>query len=278
MQNWKRYWTNNIMMGLTCLASLIALVPLFFILFYVISHGIKAVNWDFFTQIPKPVGEEGGGMANALVGSLEIILLASLLGLPIGILGGIYLSENGEGRLALVARFTADMLNGIPSIVIGIFVYTLVVLPMKSYSALAGGIALGIMMIPTVMRTTEEILKLVPCSIKEGGLALGIPYWRVLISLVLSTARSGIITGVLLAISRIAGETAPLLFTTLGNQYWSHKLNEPMAALPLQIFVYAISPYESWQQLAWAGALVLMTVLLLVNVMSRFFLREKYGK
>jgi len=266
------------MMGLTCLASLIALVPLFFILFYVISHGIKAVNWDFFTQIPKPVGEEGGGMANALVGSLEIILLASLLGLPIGILGGIYLSENGEGRLALVARFTADMLNGIPSIVIGIFVYTLVVLPMKSYSALAGGIALGIMMIPTVMRTTEEILKLVPCSIKEGGLALGIPYWRVLISLVLSTARSGIITGVLLAISRIAGETAPLLFTTLGNQYWSHKLNEPMAALPLQIFVYAISPYESWQQLAWAGALVLMTVLLLVNVMSRFFLREKYGK
>lgn len=274
----RRQWVNRVMMGLTVLATLVALVPLFFILSNLLSTGVKALDLNFFTQLPKPVGEPGGGMANALVGSGILLTIACALGLPLGILGGIHLAEYQKSRITFYTRFMADLLNGVPSIVIGIFVYAILVIGMKSYSALAGGVALGLMMIPTVMRTTEEMLKLVPRMIKEAGLALGIPYWKVILFLVVPAARKGIVTGVLLAIARIAGETAPLLFTALGNQYWSVSLTEPISALPLQIFVYAISPYETWHQLAWGGALILIGMLFVLNLVSRFSFKKSRGR
>ena len=274
----RRRWTNFIMMGATFLAALIALIPLFFILSHLISKGLGSLHWSFFTELPAPVGEPGGGMANGIVGSFLLVGIACLIGLPVGILGGIYLSEYGRGKLGNIVRFATDMLNGIPSIVIGIFVYAFIVIRVKHFSALAGGIALGIMMIPTVLRSTETMMNLVPQSLREGSLALGIPYWRTLVSVVFKTAQSGILTGVLLAISRIAGETAPLLFTALGNQFWNLKLDQPIAALPLQIFTYAISPYEDWQKQAWVGALVLIGLVLLLNIAARTLIRNRLSK
>ncbi len=245
--------------GLAVASTMIVLAPLVAVFIYLLYKGARSLNWDFFTKIPTPVGMGGGGMANAIVGSGVLLALACGLGIPVGIAAGIYLSEYGQGtKLSNMVRFTADVLNGVPSIVMGIAVYSMIVVPQQGYSALAGGVALGIMMIPTVARTTEEMLLMVPRPIREAGLGLGIPNWRLVMSITLKTATPGVITGCMLAFARVAGETAPLLFTALGNQYWSTNLNQPIAALPLQIYVYAISPYEEWHRLAWAGALVLI--------------------
>ncbi len=252
--------------ALSILSTVLVVAPLVAIFIYLIYKGASSLNWAFFTQVPKPVGESGGGMANAIFGSGLLLIIGSLLGVPIGIAGGIFLAEFGRGsRLANAVRFTADVLNGVPSIVMGIAVYSLVVLPQKHFSALSGGVALGIMMIPTITRTTEEMLLMVPNSIREAALGLGVPNWRSVLAITLRTASPGVITGCMLAFARVAGETAPLLFTAFGNQFWSANLNQPIAALPLQIFVYAISPYDEWHRLAWAGALVLI-VLIVVSV------------
>ena len=254
--------SNFVAVGFAMAASIVVVVPLIAILAYLVYKGIGSVNLAFLTQTPKPVGEVGGGMANAIIGTGVILGVASLIGIPLGIGTGIYLAEFGRKSFANVVRFTADVLNGIPSIVIGIAAYALVVVPQKHFSALSGGIALGIMMVPTISRTTEAMLLLVPNSIREAALGLGIPQWRTTLSIVLRTATSGVITGVMLGFARVAGETAPLLFTAFGNQFWSLKLNQPIAALPLQIFVYAISPFEDWHRQAWAGALVLIVLII----------------
>lgn len=241
----RRTLTNHIVTSLAILATIIVLAPLAAILFYLVYKGASSLNLAFFTQIPAPVGEPGGGMANSILGSGVILVLASLMGIPVGIAAGVYLAEFGRGRMfANAVRFTADVLNGVPSIVMGIAIYSLVVMPQKHFSALAGGIVLAIMMVPTVTRTTEEMLSTVPHAVREAALGLGVPKWRTVLSVSLRTASPGIITGCMLAFARVAGETAPLLFTAFGNQFWSFKLNEPIAALPLQIFVYAISPYD----------------------------------
>jgi len=268
----RRRMADRVVSGLAILATILVLAPLVAILFYLVYKGASSLNLAFFTRIPAPVGEEGGGMANAIVGSGIILGLASLMGIPIGIAAGVYLSEFGRGRfLGNAIRFTADVLNGVPSIVMGIAIYSLVVKPEQHYSALAGGIALAIMMIPTVTRTTEEMLATVPHAIREAALGLGVPKWRTAISVSLRTASPGIITGCMLAFARVAGETAPLLFTAFGNQFWSFNLNEPIAALPLQIFVYAISPYDEWHRLAWAGALVLIALIMVSVTLVRVF-------
>lgn len=262
----RRSVMNHLITALSILATLLVIAPLVAILAYLIYKGASSLNLAFFTHIPAPVGEPGGGMANSIVGSGIILGLSSLMGVPIGIAAGVYLAEFGRGTLlANAVRFTADVLNGVPSIVMGIAIYSLVVMQQKHFSALAGGIALAIMMVPTITRTTEEMLATVPHAIREAALGLGVPKWRTAISVSLRTASPGIITGCMLAFARVAGETAPLLFTAFGNQFWSFKLNEPIAALPLQIFVYAISPYDEWHRLAWAGALVLI-VLIMVSV------------
>ncbi|WP_433983303.1 phosphate ABC transporter permease PstA [Tunturiibacter empetritectus] len=246
--------TNYFVSGLCILATVLVILPLIAILFYLIYKGASSLNLAFFTHIPAPVGEEGGGMANSIVGSGIVLFLASLMGIPIGIAAGVYLAEFGRGKtLATAVRFTADVLNGVPSIVMGISIYSLIVVQQKHFSALAGGVALAIMMVPTITRTTEEMLATVPHAIREAALGLGVPKWRTAISVSLRTASPGIITGCMLAFARVAGETAPLLFTAFGNQFWSFKLSEPIAALPLQIYVYAISPYDEWHRLAWAG-------------------------
>jgi phosphate transport system permease protein len=256
---------------LSILATLLVVAPLVAIFGYLIYKGASSLNLAFFTQIPKPEGETGGGMANAIVGSGVLLGVASLLGIPVGIGGGIYLAEFGRGtRLANAIRFTADVLNGVPSIVMGIAAYSLVVVPMHHYSAFAGGVALGIMMIPTVTRTTEEMLLMVPHSIREAALGLGVPNWRSVLSITLKTASPGVITGCMLAFARVAGETAPLLFTALGNQFWSVNLNREIAALPLQIYIYAISPYDDQHRLAWAGALVLIALIVLAVSLVRY--------
>lgn len=265
--------TSWSMSGLSTAFALFTLLPLALIFFYLLSKGASALNLAFFTQLPKPVGETGGGMANAIVGTLTLVGLACLMGLPIGILAGVYLAEFGQNRLGWIIRFSADVLSGIPSIVVGIFAYTLVVLPMRHFSALAGGVALGVMLIPMVTRTTEELLKLVPVSLREAALALGVPRWKTILRVVLSTARAGIVTGALVSIGRIAGETAPLLFTAFGNQYWQTGLGQPIAALPLQIFNYAISPYDDWHAQAWAGALVLIFLVFSTSLLTRFLLK-----
>ncbi|HEY0161734.1 MAG TPA: phosphate ABC transporter permease PstA [Edaphobacter sp.] len=268
----RRYTADRIVSGLAVLATVIVLAPLAAILFYLVYKGASSLNLAFFTHVPAPVGEEGGGMANAIVGSSLVLLLASLMGIPVGIAAGVYLSEFGRGKfLGNAVRFTADVLNGVPSIVMGITIYSLVVKPQRHYSALAGGIALAIMMIPTVTRTTEEMLATVPLAIREAALGLGVPKWRTAVSVSLRTASPGIITGCMLAFARVAGETAPLLFTAFGNQFWSFNLNEPIAALPLQIFVYAISPYDEWHRLAWAGALVLIVLIMVSVTLVRVF-------
>jgi phosphate transport system permease protein len=270
-----RRLADRVMTVLTASTVLIAMAPLASVLIYVILQGASALNWDFFTQLPKPVGEIGGGMANAISGSLTLILLASCVGLPVGILGGLYLAELGNGPLGWWIRFTADVLNGVPSIVVGVFVYSLVVVPMKRFSAIAGGVALGIMMAPLVMRTTEELVRLVPGSLREASLALGIPWWVTTIKVVLRTAAVGIMTGVVLAIARIGGETAPLLFTAFNNQYWQTRLDQPIASLTVQLYNYAIAPYDDWHRQAWAAALVLMSMTLLLNVAARLVSRPR---
>jgi phosphate transport system permease protein len=252
----------------TCAAAgsvILVLIPLVAVFGYLVYRGIGSVNWTFLTQTPKPVGEAGGGMANAIAGSAFILLIASVIGVPFGIGAGIYLAEYGRNRFGDIIRFTADVLNGVPSIVIGIVAYGIVVLAQGHFSALAGGVALSLMMIPTISRTTEEMLLLVPNSLREASYGLGISRWRTTLSITLRTATSGVITGVMLAFARVAGETAPLLFTAFGNQYWNFSMEQPTAALPLQIFTYAISPFDEWHRQAWAGALVLI-VLIVVSV------------
>ena len=271
----RRNLTNSFMMCLMVGAALAVMAPLGIIFVHILKMGAGSLSLDFFTQIPKPTGETGGGMANGLAGSAIMIGMASCLGLPVGILGAVYLNEFGGNRFATVIRFSADVLAGIPSIITGMVAYTLLVVPMKGFSALAGAVALALIMIPIVLRTTEEQLKMVPGTLREASLALGVPFWRTSLKVTLVSARSGIITGVLLSIARIAGETAPLLFTALGNQFWSKRLTEPMAAVPLQIFNFAISPYEDWHKLAWSGALMLVVIMFTLNLTARFFGRTK---
>ncbi len=247
---WRK--TKSAFISALCfVCALLVVAPLVLVLFHLLASGADAVDWHFFTHLPKPVGEAGGGMANAIVGTLILLGLAALVGVPVGVLGGVYLSEYGSPRTAWCVRLVADILNGTPSIVWGIVVYALLVVPMKSFSAYAGGVALGFMMIPLVIRTTEEMLALVPRGYREAAFALGIARWKVIVHVVMKTARQGIVTGVLLALARVAGETAPLLFTAFGNRFWNHDLKEPIAALPLQIFTYAISPYDDWHRQAW---------------------------
>jgi phosphate transport system permease protein len=270
----RRRITDHVMTGVAVLTVILVLVPLFAIFAYLVYRGFGSINWAFLTQTPKPVGEAGGGMANAIVGSAFILALASILGVPVGVGAGIYLAEFGRNRFGDVIRFTADVLNGVPSIVIGIVAYAIVVLSQRHFSALAGGVALAIMMIPTITRTTEEMLLLVPQALREAAYGLGIPRWRTTLSITLRTATSGVITGIMLAFARVAGETAPLLFTAFGNQFWNLKVNEPTAALPLQIFTYAISPYDEWHRQAWAGALVLIILIVTAVAAVRFAVRR----
>ena len=266
-----RTMANHPATGLAVLSTILVIAPLVAIFGYLLYKGASSLNLAFFTNVPKPVGEAGGGMANAIVGSAVLLAIGSAMGVPIGIAAGIFLAEFGQGgRLANIVRFTADVLNGVPSIVMGIAVYSLIVLPQKHFSAFAGGVALGIMMIPTITRTTEEMLLMVPHSIREAALALGVPNWRSVLSVSLNTASPGVITGCMLAFARVAGETAPLLFTAFGNQFWSVNIGQPIAALPVQIYVYANSPYDEWHRLAWAGALVLISLIVISVSLVRY--------
>jgi phosphate transport system permease protein len=258
------------------LATLLAAAPLFLVLYYVVVQGLPAINWAFFTQLPKPVGEPGGGMANAIVGTLILVGLASLFGLPFGILGGIFLAEFGNNKIGNVVRFTADVLASVPSIVVGVLVYGIIVMPLKHFSALAGGVALGIMMIPTVMRTTEELVRLVPVSQRESALSLGATRFTTVFTVVMAAARGGVITGILLAVARVAGETAPLLFTALGNRFFSVSLDQPIASLPVDIYTRAIAPYPDWHAQAWAGGLVLVSMILILSVAARYATRGRF--
>jgi len=268
----RRYAMNHLVTVLAVLSTVLVIAPLVAILIYLVYMGASSLNLAFFTHIPAPVGETGGGMANAMVGSGIVLALASLMGVPVGIAAGVYLAEFGRGKLLAGAiRFTADVLNGVPSIVMGIAIYSLIVMQQKHFSAFAGGVALAIMMVPTIARTTEEMLATVPHSIREAALGLGVPKWRTVLSVSLKTASPGIITGCMLAFARVAGETAPLLFTAFGNQFWSFKLSEPIAALPLQIYVYAISPYDEWHRLAWAGSLVLIVMIMVAVTLVRIY-------
>jgi phosphate transport system permease protein len=270
----KRKLVNKTMFIITGLFTAIALSVLFFILGYIFYHGFSSLNWDFLVRLPKPVGESGGGIANSIVGSMKLIGLAGLIGIPIGVLGAVYLAEFGNNKTGFVIRYCADVVNGVPSIVVGIFAYTLVVLPMRHFSALSGSIALAIILIPLVLRNTEEFIRLVPISIREAALALGVPQWKMILRVVLPTASRGILTGAILAISRIAGETAPLIFTAFGNRFWDDGWLHPIAALPLTIYTYAISPYEDWHNQAWAAAAILILVVLLGNILARFLMKS----
>ncbi len=267
---WRRRVTDRLATVAATTMTLLVIVPLLAIFGYLVYRGAGALNLALLTQIPKPVGEPGGGMANAIVGSGFILAIASLLGVPLGIGAGVYLAEYGRGRLVSLVRFTTDVLNGVPSIVIGITAYSLIVLQQKHFSAFAGGVALGIMMVPTVTRATEEVLLMVPHSIREAALGLGIPRWRTVVSITLPAASRGVVTGAMLAFARVAGETAPLLFTAFGNQFWNLSPNQPTAALPLQIFTYAISPFDEWHRQAWAGALVLVVLIVSTVALVRF--------
>jgi phosphate transport system permease protein len=273
----RRKFTDVFVRSACVVAAVIALIPLISVLYYVTARGIGGINLDFFTELPKPVGEAGGGMANAIVGTLKLVLLACAIGIPPGVLAGVYLAEFGHSRFGKLVRFSADVMSGVPSITVGIFVYSLVVLQTKQFSALAGGIALAVLMLPTVTRTTEELLKLVPESLREAALGLGLPKWRATLRVMLRTAAPGIATGVMLAVARVAGETAPLLFTAFNNRFWSSGLNEPTASLPVNIYTYAVSPYEEWHRQAWAAALVLLLLVLLLNVSARLLVRNRVG-
>ena len=259
----------------TFVSAVLVIAPLGLVFFHLVVNGASSVNWDFFTHLPKPVGEAGGGMANAIVGSLALLAFAGVIGIPVGVLGGVYLAEYGSARINSILRFLADVLNGIPSITWGVVVYGLVVLRFKSFSAYAGGLALGLIMIPLILRTTEEVVLLVPNGYREAALALGVSRWKTIVHIVMKTASKGIVTGILLALARVGGETAPLLFTAFGNRFWNHSLSQPIAALPLQIFTYAISPYDDWHRQAWAGALVLVTGVFCVNVLVRILTRGR---
>lgn len=271
----KRKLVNTAFCGLILLAAGVALASLFYVFGYVVYQGLPSLNRDFLTQLPKPVGEPGGGMANALVGTAILIALGSFVGIPWGIFTGVYLSEYGRGRFGALVRFCTDLMTSVPSIIIGLFVYVLVVIPMKRFSALAGALSLAFIMVPIVARTTEELLRLVPVHIREAGLALGLPRWKVILRIVLRGSLGGIMTGVMLAVARVAGETAPLLFTALGNNYWHQGLDQPIASLPVQIYNYAISPFEDLHRQAWAGALVLVLFVFAINVITRLLLRPK---
>ena len=271
LHRWRNF-VNAVMFGLTAACALATVCVLFWILGFLVWNGGKSLNLAFFTQVPKPPGEMGGGMANAIVGSAQIVLIASLMGIPIGFLGGIYLAEFGRGVFPFLVRYTADLLNGVPSIVMGLFAYSIVVRPMHQFSALAGGVALSIILIPTTIRTTEQFLRAVPQTLREGALALGANKWKAIVTVVVPAAVRGVATGMILGIARIAGESAPLLFTSFGNQYWSRSLMQPTASLPVMIFTYAISPYADWHREAWAAGLVLLAVMLVLNIGARLVL------
>ena len=268
---WRKL-VSGFMLTMTGVCAAVSVAVLFFILGYLVYHGGAAINWNFFTKLPAPVGETGGGMANAIVGSAKLLLLASLFGVPIGFLGGIYLAEFSGSSVGFVVRYAADLLNGVPSIVIGIFAYALMVLPFKHYSTFAGAFALGLMMIPITLRSTEEFLHSVPRALREGAMALGASKWRTISSVVVPAAYRGIMTAILLALARVAGETAPLLFTALGNRYWSSGWSQPTASLPVMIYTYAIAPYDDWHRQAWAAGLVLLGLILVVNIFARAIL------
>jgi phosphate transport system permease protein len=267
-----------VMTSLISMLAAVAVVPLFLVFYHVIKSGLPAINWRFFVNLPAPLGEKGGGMANALLGSAIMIALATMIALPIGIFGGLFLSEYGDGKIGKAFQFVTDLLTSIPSIVVGVFIYSVVVVPMKGFSAIAGTLALALMMFPVSVKTTESVLKLVPQHVREAGLALGLPRWRMILWIVLWGSRSAIATGVILSIARVAGETAPLLFTAFGNRTWLTSLLQPAPSLPVQIYAYAISPYEDWHQQAWAGAFLLLIAVFLFNVLARFILfRNKSG-
>jgi phosphate transport system permease protein len=271
----RRKLTDQVVRTACVLAAVVALIPLVSVLYYVAVRGAGGLGLDFFTELPKPVGETGGGMANAIVGTLELIGLAALFGIPPGVLAGVYLAEFGNRKFGTVVRFSADVMSGVPSITIGIFVYTLMVMTMGHFSGLAGGVALAVIMLPTVARTTEELLKLVPESLREAALGLGVPKWRASLRVMLRTAAPGIATGIMLAVARVAGETAPLLFTAFNNRFWAEGLNQPTASLPVQIYTYAVSPYEDWHRQAWAAALLLVGMVLVLNISARALVRHR---
>jgi len=273
-QAMRRRVLSNVVVGLCGLAVLVALVPLAFVFVYVIKQGFSSLNWNFFTRMPKPVGEPGGGMANAMLGTLWLIGLAAVVAIPVGIIAGVYLSEYKGSRFASLVRFTADVLNGVPSIVIGIFAYGLAVLPVHRFSALAGGLALGFLMLPIITRTTEELLNLVPPTLREGALALGATRARAAFGVMVPAALPGIMTGILVALARVAGETAPLLFTSFNNRYFTTRLDQPIASLTVQVYTYAISPYDDWHRQAWAGALVLVAFVFVFSVLARVVTRR----
>ena len=275
MLSLRRKAVNAIMLGLTGLCTLVAVGTLLFILGYLFAHGGKSLSADFFTKLPAPVGETGGGMANALLGSAKLLLLATLIGVPIGFLGGVYLAEFGGSVFSFLVRYTTDLLNGVPSIVTGVFAYTVIVLPQGHFSTMAGGIALGVMMIPIAIRSSEEFLRAVPLSLREGAMALGASKAKTIVTVVIPAAKAGIITGIMLNLARVAGETAPLIFTSFGNQFWSPGWDQPTAALPVMIYLYAISPYEDWHQQAWSAGFVLLMLVLAVNVIARAILSRK---
>jgi phosphate transport system permease protein len=268
----RRKAVNFAMLTVTGIFTLIAVGVLLFILGYLLWNGGRSLNWAFFTNLPTPVGETGGGMANAILGSAKILLLASLVGVPIGFLGGVYLAEFGTSAFPFIVRYTTDLLNGVPSIVMGIFAYTIIVLPQRHFSTLAGGLALGIMMIPIALRSTEEFLRAVPASLREGAMALGASKAQAVVTVVIPAAMNGIVTGVMLNLARVAGETAPLLFTAFGNRFWSQGWSHPTASLPVMIFTYAIAPYEDWHQQAWSAGFILLALVLTINVVARLFL------
>jgi phosphate transport system permease protein len=268
---WRKF-VSGFMLTMTGVCAFVAVAVLFFILGYLVYHGGTSINWNFFTKLPAPVGETGGGMANAIVGSAKLLLLATIIGVPIGFFGAIYLAEFSGGPIAFVVRYAADLLNGVPSIVIGIFAFTLVVQPFKHFSTLAGGFALGLMMIPITLRSTEEFLRAVPRALREGAMALGASKWKTISTVIVPAAYRGILTAILLAFARVAGETAPLLFTALGNRFWSPGWNQPTASLPAMIYTYAIAPYEDWHRQAWAAGLVLLGLILVINIVARAIL------
>jgi phosphate transport system permease protein len=268
---WRKF-VSNFMLAMTGVCAVVSVLVLFFILGYLLFNGGTSINWDFFTKLPKPVGEAGGGMSNAIIGSAKILLLASMIGVPVGFLGGVYLAEFSGKGMASVVRYAADLLNGVPSIVIGIFAYSVLVLPMKHFSAYAGSFALGLMMIPITLRSTEEFLKSVPRMLREGAMALGASKWKTIASVIVPAAYRGIVTAILLALARVAGETAPLLFTAFGNRFDSNGWGQPTATLPVMIYTYAVAPYEDWHRQAWAAGLVLLGLILVINIVARTIL------
>jgi phosphate transport system permease protein len=275
MLTWRRKIVNVVMLSLTGVAAFVTVGVLMFILGYLFFHGGTSLTWNFFTQLPTPVGETGGGMANALIGSAKLLLLATCIGVPIGFLGGVYLAEFGGSTFSFIVRYTTDLLNGVPSIVIGIFAYILLVLPQKHYSTMSGGLALGVMMIPIAIRSSEDFLRAVPLSLREGAMALGASKAKTILTVVIPAAKAGLLTGIMLNLARVAGETAPLIFTAFGNRYWSPGWDQPTASLPVMIYTYAISPYADWKQQAWSAGFVLLMLVLTVNIFARVILSKK---